>query len=135
MSDEYGIGRERKIAEAGIRNVFTPNKPVDAIELFFGRTDIVRRVIESLNTPGQHLLLYGDRGVGKSSLANVTAKILNNNNFIEGDFLVKRCSSSDSFSTVSKCLVETYSPDANLKEEVITKKTKENVGAKVEGLV
>ena len=31
----------------------------------------VRRVIDAVNQTGQHVLIYGERGVGKTSLANV----------------------------------------------------------------
>jgi Cdc6-like AAA superfamily ATPase len=135
MSDDYGIEREKINAKAGIREIFTPNKPINALDLFFGRKDIVKRVIESLNTPGQHLLLYGDRGVGKSSLANITAKILNmNDDFIKGKLLIKRCSSSDSFLTVSQSLVQEYCPNEMPREEVVTKTDKEGVGVNVVGI-
>lgn len=134
MSDDYGIGRELIIKKAGIRNIFTPNKPVDAIELFFGRKEIVKSVIEGLNTPGQHLLLYGDRGVGKSSLANITAKILDNSGLIEGKLSVKRCSSSDTFLTILEQLIEEYCEEATLVEATITTKDKEDLGVKVLGI-
>jgi len=134
MNDEYGIGREFLIKEAGIRNIFTPNKPIDAIELFFGRKDIVKSVIEGLNTPGQHLLLYGDRGVGKSSLANVTAKILDQSGLIEGKLSVKRCSSSDTFSTILEQLLKEYCGEALPSESTVTTKGKENLGVKVLGI-
>jgi len=134
MDDDYGIKREQQIEDAGIREVFTPNKPIDAIELFLGRKAVVKSVIESLNTPGQHLLLYGDRGVGKSSLANVTAKILDHNNFIKGELLIKRCSSSDTFISLAKNLITTYSENPHLIEETIAQNNKEQVGVKVLGI-
>lgn len=36
-----------------------------------GRKEEIRKLIDALRTPGKHVLLYGDQGVGKSSLANV----------------------------------------------------------------
>jgi putative ribosome biogenesis GTPase RsgA len=48
--------------------VFTPHTPVNLVELFLGRTEEVQSIVAQINTPGQHSLLFGDRGVGKSSL-------------------------------------------------------------------
>lgn len=134
MSDEFGIDRERAIKEAGLRDIFTPNKPVDAIDLFIGRKEIVKSVIEGINTPGQHLLLYGDRGVGKSSLANVTARILDRSGLIDGELSIKRCSSSDTFETILEQILEEYFEGATLTEATITTKNKENIGVKVIGI-
>ncbi len=55
--DPYGIKREELIKESNIRTIFTPNRPINSLDLFMGRKDIVKSVIEGLNTPGQHLLL------------------------------------------------------------------------------
>jgi Cdc6-like AAA superfamily ATPase len=63
--------------------VFKPNTPVDEKDLFSGRTDQIRRVIDVIFQKGQHAIIFGERGVGKTSLANVlssfvgtTAKLL-----------------------------------------------------------
>jgi Cdc6-like AAA superfamily ATPase len=51
--------------------VFRPSAPINEKDLFAGRTDQVRRVIDAIFQEGQHVVLYGERGVGKTSLANV----------------------------------------------------------------
>jgi Cdc6-like AAA superfamily ATPase len=53
--------------------VFTPSAPIDEAELFAGRQDQLLKVIDVVNQRGQHGLIYGDRGVGKTSLANMLA--------------------------------------------------------------
>lgn len=100
MTEEnhFGIEREKKILKVGIREVFTPHQPINSVDLFFGRKDEVHSLIEQMNTPGQHSLLYGDRGVGKTSLANVAAIVLKE--LAEGRLYQKRCDSSDTFSSV-----------------------------------
>jgi Cdc6-like AAA superfamily ATPase len=60
--------------EAG--RVFSPAAPINQRRLFAGRTEQVRRVIDAINQPGQHVLIYGERGVGKTSMANVLAEFL-----------------------------------------------------------
>lgn len=104
--DLFGIERERKIVKSRIREIFTPHQPIQSVNLFFGREKEVSRVIEVLNTPGQHSLLFGDRGVGKSSLANVSANLILEQ--LSGNRIIrKRCDNQDCFKTiVSDLLIE-----------------------------
>lgn len=95
----FGLNRERKIVKSNVRNIFTPHQPIDSLDLFFGRQKEVQKIIEYINTPGQHALLYGDRGVGKSSLANVASRILISN-IISGKLYKKRCDTEDTFETL-----------------------------------
>lgn len=94
--DLFGLDRERRILESGIRSIFTPHQPIHSESLFFGREEQVQKLMEHINTPGQHALLYGDRGVGKSSLANVTARLLLKH-LVQGELYTKRCDSSTTF--------------------------------------
>lgn len=96
--DPFGLERETLIAKSGVRRVFTPHQPVSDLDLLFGRQEEVRRLIEALNTPGQHVLLYGERGVGKSSLANVVATA--GRHSLRKLLFKKRCDSSDNFKTI-----------------------------------
>lgn len=68
--------REEIIGNSNVRSVFVPNKPIDSVELFCGRQQEVARILECMGTEGMHLLLYGDRGVGKTSLSQITCTIL-----------------------------------------------------------
>lgn len=99
MQDPFGIQKEEKIKFSGVREIFTPHKPIQSIDLFFGRIQEVRALIEHLNTPGQHALLFGDRGVGKSSLANIASELLLSK-LARGNFFQKRCDSTDTFSSI-----------------------------------
>lgn len=54
-----------------VSRVFTPAVPVSEADLFAGRIAQVNSVIDAINQPGQHVVVYGERGVGKTSLANV----------------------------------------------------------------
>lgn len=56
--------------------VFTPTTPVDEKSLFAGRLDQITRIIDVINQKGQHAILFGERGVGKTSLVNVLAEFL-----------------------------------------------------------
>src|SRR5258707_5094529 len=50
---------------------FTPSAPIDESDLFAGRQTQIRRLIEVVLERGKHAVLYGERGVGKTSLAKV----------------------------------------------------------------
>ena len=58
----------RLIAEINL--AFTPAAPINSKDLFAGRRREVEKVIGTVLQPGQHAVIYGERGVGKTSLAN-----------------------------------------------------------------
>lgn len=58
------------------RQTFTPHQPIQPEAHLSGRTVEIGNIINHLATPGEHVLLYGERGVGKTSLANVAAYLL-----------------------------------------------------------
>lgn len=97
-SEEVFYEDERKLKRSGVRDVFTPHTPVNQENLFKGRMLEVQQILSTLNTPGQHVLLFGDRGVGKSSLANIASNKLIK--IAEKSLIVKRCSKSDTFSSI-----------------------------------
>src|SRR6266404_2175054 len=51
-------------------HAFSPGAPIDELSLLAGRLTQIERMIETVMQRGQHAILYGERGVGKSSLAN-----------------------------------------------------------------
>ncbi|WP_061709697.1 MULTISPECIES: AAA family ATPase [Enterobacteriaceae] len=53
--------------------VIRPAEPIDASEFLFGRSDQVDMLEMALHAPGRHAFIFGDRGVGKSSLAHTVA--------------------------------------------------------------
>jgi ABC-type transport system involved in cytochrome bd biosynthesis fused ATPase/permease subunit len=65
-------------AESRLRVAFTPHAPVNEPAVFRGRLPQIRSSIDAITTPGLHVVLYGERGVGKTSLASVLTKILAN---------------------------------------------------------
>ncbi|MDQ3585495.1 MAG: ATP-binding protein [Acidobacteriota bacterium] len=59
-----------------VGTVFRPCAPVDRITLFAGRQDQINDVVNATVQPGRHVIMFGERGVGKTSLAKVLAEIL-----------------------------------------------------------
>ncbi|MGD0292714.1 MAG: AAA family ATPase [Terracidiphilus sp.] len=54
-----------------INRAFTPSAPIDSKDLFAGRRAQVDRVLNVVFQKGTHAALFGERGVGKTSLANI----------------------------------------------------------------
>ena len=84
--------------EAG--RVFTPSAPVDEWELFAGRNAEIHRVLDVVSQSGQHAIIFGERGVGKTSLANVLHEFLAQ--FRSEQIIAPRinCDGEDSFDSV-----------------------------------
>jgi Cdc6-like AAA superfamily ATPase len=55
---------------ARISQTFTPGSPIDSKDLFAGRKRQREKLISTIFQKGEHAILYGERGVGKTSLAN-----------------------------------------------------------------
>ena len=60
---------------ARVARAFTPGAPVNSLALFRGRWAQIQDVVSAAAQRGYHVALYGERGVGKTSLANVLAEI------------------------------------------------------------
>jgi Cdc6-like AAA superfamily ATPase len=71
MDQTEKIQRSMKAAQA-----FTPGVPIDEKDLFAGRIPIVKRVVGILGQRGQHAIIFGERGVGKTSFARVLTSFL-----------------------------------------------------------
>lgn len=88
--DEFG-----KVALVG--QVFTPGSPVNERDLFAGRVDQLRRILDAVTQRGYHAVLYGERGVGKTSLANMLVKILPEHTYCVAKV---NCDAADTFGSV-----------------------------------
>lgn len=87
----------QKSFRAGL--VFTPGSPVKEIDLFSGRSGQISRVVDAISQRGYHAIVFGERGVGKTSLANVLSSSIR----AEGaTVLLPRvnCTATDNFSTI-----------------------------------
>src|SRR5215831_18848983 len=54
-----------------INQLFTPSTPVTAAELFAGRLGQIMRITDTIAETGRHAVVYGERGVGKTSLMQI----------------------------------------------------------------
>jgi hypothetical protein len=77
-----------------LRDVFTPSRPKDAGPFFVGRKTFLQRLVTAVEDERAHVVLFGDRGRGKTSLTNVFAKLARDNGY---RVLRRSCSSAITF--------------------------------------
>lgn len=71
-----GAGIDWQALSWQVSQVFTPATPISEQELFAGRSGPIEKAVDAINQRGQHALVYGERGVGKTSLANILSSRL-----------------------------------------------------------
>jgi len=59
-------------------NAFTPAKEVQDIDRFAGRSELLDGLSNALQSDGAQIVLYGQRGIGKSSLSRVLSQMATN---------------------------------------------------------
>lgn len=67
---------ERSALKGQAASLFSPRTPIATQELFAGRFSQVLKVVNTIVQPGAHVIIYGERGVGKTSLANIAPIVL-----------------------------------------------------------
>ncbi len=79
--------------------IFDPRSPIDDTKLFSGRIEQINDVLEAVYQRGGHAVIFGERGVGKTSLAKIidrrVAKIMGH---IDVKFV--SCGVNDDFYTI-----------------------------------
>lgn len=84
-----------------LNRVFTPNRPIDLPEFLAGRQNLLYRANDAAKTPGLHIMLFGERGIGKTSIARVLAYNLQEPERATGyRAILVSCSTSDDYSTI-----------------------------------
>ena len=90
-----------------VSEVFTPATPISEDEFFAGRADQVDKAIDAINQRGQHAIVYGERGVGKTSLANVLSSRLVSRTGEQAIAPRVNCDATDNFSTLWRKVLAT----------------------------
>ncbi|MBP2314979.1 ATP-binding protein [Azospirillum soli] len=81
-----------------LREAFTPTRPKQQLNsLFIGRTDTMKRIISAIEEERAHVILFGDRGRGKTSVANAIEKIAGQAGYLS---LKLTCSAELSFEDI-----------------------------------
>jgi Cdc6-like AAA superfamily ATPase len=108
-----------------VSKVFTPASPISENDLFAGRLKEINNVIDAINQPGQHAIIYGERGVGKTSLANVLSSKMVSRSNIPALSPRINCTVNDTFSVLwrnvlSQITFAVNQPSAGFKSEIKT---------------
>lgn len=78
---------------------------MDRQDLFSGRREQLASVMEAIGSVGQHAVIFGERGVGKTSLAATCADIARRN----GAFAMRvNCDQSDNFATLWQKVIDEF---------------------------
>jgi Cdc6-like AAA superfamily ATPase len=85
---------------AAVARAFTPGAPVDRLDMLAGRMAQLTDVVSAVAMKGQHVGLYGERGVGKTSLATVLAEYFSDASRSELQSVVVNCSTDDRYATL-----------------------------------
>lgn len=91
---------EQMSLKVKICEVFRPGAPIDKYELFAGRMNQVSDVVTATVQPGRHVIMFGERGVGKTSLAKVISEVLSNAGHKLLDSGTINCDGTDDFSSL-----------------------------------
>lgn len=89
----FGNGAERRDR---LSRAFTPAQPVSDLNRFSGREELVGRLIRAIENQKMHVVLYGDRGMGKTSMLHALAILAK-----DARYLVRytSCSETSDFDT------------------------------------
>jgi hypothetical protein len=133
MNDPFGFELEKKIEKSGVRKIFTPHAPVRLQELLFGRTSALREIISQVNTPGAYPILFGDRGVGKTSIASIVKLLVEHSKEGSKDVFIemKRCSSKETLVTIFDKVLKRCGVDIDLIESSQTQESSGGAGVNI----
>jgi Cdc6-like AAA superfamily ATPase len=82
--------------------LFTPSTPITVAELFAGRQDQIFRIIDGIGERGRHIILFGERGVGKTSLVQIVPFMLPAPKPARIRFARIQCFPTDTYSSICK---------------------------------
>ena len=106
--DRSFSGAGRPAAQTKLWEAFTPSRPKYSSRFFAGRRWALQRIITAVEQDQAHIVIYGPRGVGKTSLANVLAESAS-----EGEYQVLRypCGSDATFEEIFRGLLRSLPAD------------------------
>ena len=118
--------KEWGIAKASAHTLFNPSSAIDQDRLFSGRSDQVSQMLEVIYERGAHAILYGERGVGKSSLANtITQKVPPS--ILNLKFIKENCRPDDTFFTLWSKMLWNFEYEGQKVDEYLKNETREFV--------
>lgn len=82
-----------------VSELFTPSAPVTTADLFQGRRKQINQLLDVIGERGRHAIIYGEPGVGKTSLSQVIKMVIPTKTS-RVKYIRKQSFSSDTFSSI-----------------------------------
>lgn len=101
----------------------SPSEPISSVQLLKGRTKTLQQIRQALLSPGRHVFIFGDRGVGKTSLAQTAATLYQSS---EAHPITLSCSTP--FYQLIQDLISRCNTPAKGRGAATTQKTKVRIG-------
>lgn len=96
-----GRGSDADKARAKLREAFTPSQPVSRISMFAGREAVLTRLIRAIEDQQLHVVVYGERGIGKTSLLRILTRLADEAKYI---VCYTSCGENSSFSDMFRSI-------------------------------
>lgn len=106
-----------------LKKVVSPSVPISTPELLLGREKNLEIISRAFNNPGRHVFVYGDRGVGKTSLAHTAAFVEQSS---DSDPILVGCDDNTTFSSLARDIFKSCLPTSSIFAE--TTETKKVAG-------
>jgi Cdc6-like AAA superfamily ATPase len=115
------------VLRAEITEAFSPGAPVQEKDLFSGRTAQIAALEDAVNQRGRHAIVYGERGVGKTSLANILRLVMHRPN---KDLIYVRVNTdpSDTFASLWKKVFKRLSYETSASDGPSTRRVADDFG-------
>lgn len=97
----------------------TPSQTISTQDRLYGRDLQLQSIRRALRSPGRHIFIYGDRGVGKTSLAKTAAFIAQPS---DQELALIACDQEGSFEQFVQDIAKKLSPDATSINRVVDHK-------------
>lgn len=88
---------------AQVRDVFAPTQPVTDERTFAGRTKVLRHLIEVIEHRMSHVVIFGERGIGKTSLLHILHKLAADSDYT---VLHSTCGARSEFSSTFRTMLK-----------------------------
>ncbi len=100
MGQRLDTGEHERSLSLRLGAAFSPAAPVNETTLFAGRQQQLHEISDAVNQRGMHAVLFGERGVGKTSLANVLPEFLGLAGFSGLGVSRVNCDSQDTYASL-----------------------------------
>jgi len=100
-------GIDRDLFVATLQKMLSPTTPIRSPEFLRGRDQILEVIRRAFLQPGRHVFIHGDRGVGKTSLAQTAAL---EHQSADAPPIILGCNNASTFYQVARNLVEKLAP-------------------------